>query len=91
MIIASNMEQTGKIALSFAKTPHEAILIRVNLNDDSESWVSFAKTPRRLNFIHVTCYMASLYVVDFKRALNFVEAQGKAAVWSTLPRLSDGT
>ena len=37
--------------LSFAKTPHEAILIRV------------------------TCYTASLYVIDFTCALNFGEAQ----------------
>jgi hypothetical protein len=28
--------------------------------------VSFAKTPRQPTFIHVTCYTASLYVVDFK-------------------------
>jgi hypothetical protein len=39
------------LILSFAKTPHEAILIRV------------------------TCYTASLYVIDFTCALNFGEAQ----------------
>jgi hypothetical protein len=39
------------VMLSFAKTPHEAILIRV------------------------TCYTASLYVIDFTCALNFGEAQ----------------
>jgi hypothetical protein len=33
--------------------------------------VSLAKTPRRLNFIHVTCYKVSLYVVDFKCAPQF--------------------
>jgi hypothetical protein len=37
--------------------------------------VSFAKTPRQLNFINVTCYNVSLYVVDFKCAPNFDEAQ----------------
>jgi hypothetical protein len=37
--------------------------------------LSFAKTPRQLSFIHVTCYMVSLYVIDFKRALNFDEVQ----------------
>ena len=33
--------------------------------------LSFAKTPRQLNFIDVTCYNVSLYVVDFKCAPNF--------------------
>ncbi len=42
---------TGSKDLSFAKTPHEAILV------------------------HVTCYMASLYVIDFTWALDFGEAQ----------------
>jgi hypothetical protein len=32
------------------------------------SRLSFAKTPRQPNFVHVTCYTASLYVVDFKCA-----------------------
>jgi hypothetical protein len=38
--------------------------------------LSFAKTPRQLNFINVTCYNVSLYVVDFKCAFSFDEAQG---------------
>src|SRR5271165_6349289 len=37
--------------------------------------LSVAETPRRLNLIHVTCCTISLYVVDFKSALNFGEAQ----------------
>ena len=40
--------------------------------------LSVAKTPRRLNHIHVTCCTISLYVVDFKCALNFGEAQAHA-------------
>ena len=40
--------------------------------------LSVAKTPRRLNLIHVTCCTISLYVVDFKRALDFGEAHPAA-------------
>src|SRR5260370_16026456 len=37
--------------------------------------LSFAKTPaQRAILIHVTCYTASLYVIDFTRALNSGEA-----------------
>src|SRR5271167_3955089 len=38
----------------------------------------FAKTPHtKGSLIHVTCYTASLYVIDFTRALNFGEAHPK--------------
>jgi TolB-like protein len=40
-----------------------------------------------LNFIHVTCYRASLYVVDFKCAPNFDEARAKI----TIRRAQDST
>jgi hypothetical protein len=39
--------------------------------------LSFAKTPRQPNFIHVTCYTASLYVVEFKCAPNFDETHAR--------------
>jgi hypothetical protein len=35
----------------------------------------FAKTPQRPNVMHVTCYTTSLYLIDFKCALNFGEGQ----------------
>jgi hypothetical protein len=35
--------------------------------------MSLAKTLRRLNVIHVTCDTTSLYVTDFKCALDFGE------------------
>jgi len=35
----------------------------------------FAKTPHEALFIHVTCYAASMYVIDFICALSFGEAQ----------------
>src|SRR5271169_3156430 len=38
-------------------------------------WLSFAKTPHEAILIRVTCYTASLYVIDFTCALNFGEAQ----------------
>jgi len=35
----------------------------------------FAKTPHEAILIHVTCYTASFYIIDFTRALDFGEAQ----------------
>ena len=48
--------------------------------------LSFAETPRQLNFIHATCYTASLHVVDFKCAPNFGEAvcPGKVDMFSRM-------
>jgi hypothetical protein len=34
----------------------------------------FVKTRQRLNILHLTCYTTSLYVIDFKCALDFGEA-----------------
>jgi hypothetical protein len=49
------LRSTLPLILSFAKTPHEAILV------------------------HVTCYAVSLYVIDSTCALDFGEAQPRAA------------
>src|SRR5712664_4207290 len=40
-------------------------------------------SARRAILIHVTCYTASLYVIDFTRALNSGEAQAKTYPDST--------
>ena len=40
--------------------------------------LSFAKIPHEAILVHVTCYMASLYVIDFTCAPNFGEAQGSS-------------
>jgi transposase len=51
--------------------------------------LSFAKTPRQPNFI-LTCYTASLYVVDFKCVPNFDETQPYFGIFFlTLRRLGD--
>src|SRR5271169_2387002 len=55
-------------------------LKRIELCDQTMSLreafdLSFAKTPRQANFIHVTCYTAPLYAIDFKCTPNFDEAQ----------------
>ena len=39
------------------------------------SRLSLAKTPREAILVHVTCYTAALYVIDFTCALDFGEAQ----------------
>lgn len=46
--------------------------------------LSFAKTPHEAILIHVTCYTASLYVIDFTCAPNFGEAvcPGKVGLFS---------
>ena len=44
-----------------------------------EGWnqdLSFAKTPHEAILVHVTCYTASLYVIDFTCALDIGEAHG---------------
>jgi hypothetical protein len=63
--------QTSGTAVAGAGLPK---LVMLHSNSPS---VSFAKTPGRLNFIHATCYTASLDVIDFKCAPNFGEAQDR--------------
>jgi len=46
----------------------------------SKSSLSFAKTPHEAILVHVTCYAASLYVIDSTCALDFGEAQAKPEV-----------
>ena len=68
----------GRIAVTFM--PENQIRL-VSTQDGSvrtlslKDWVSFAITPHPLNFIHVTCYTTSSYVIDFKCALNSGEVQ----------------
>jgi DNA-binding NarL/FixJ family response regulator len=42
--------------------------------------LSLAKTQHEAILVHVTCYTASLYVIDFTCALDFGEAQVQKAV-----------
>jgi hypothetical protein len=46
----------------------------------------FAKTPHEALFIHVTCYAASMYVIDFICALSFGEAHPRLSTFSTARR-----
>jgi hypothetical protein len=43
---------------------------------EGDQILSLAKTPHEAILVHVTCYTASLFVIDFTCALDFGEAHG---------------